>query len=62
MDHDIGRIMQALRRTGLANDTLVFITSDNGPWDVRHFKRVHYPDASRTTTHHAILNTPFPNR
>ena len=35
MDYDIGRIVQALHRTGLANDTLVFITSDNGPWDVR---------------------------
>lgn len=37
VDHEIGRIVQALHRTGLANDTLVFITSDNGPWDVRLF-------------------------
>lgn len=35
VDHEIGRVVQALHRTGLANDTLVFITSDNGPWDVR---------------------------
>ena len=34
VDFEVGRIADALHRTGLANDTLVLITSDNGPWDV----------------------------
>ena len=34
VDFEVGRIIEVLHRTNLANDTLVFITSDNGPWDV----------------------------
>jgi hypothetical protein len=34
VDFEVGRVVDALHRTGLANDTLVLITSDNGPWDV----------------------------
>lgn len=34
VDHEIGRIVLSLRQTGLANDTLFWITSDNGVWDV----------------------------
>ncbi len=32
IDWSVGRIMAALDRTGLAENTLVFFTSDNGPW------------------------------
>lgn len=28
-------MVEALERHGLANDTLVIISSDNGPWNVR---------------------------
>lgn len=31
MDRDVGRIMERLRASGLAENTLVFFTSDNGP-------------------------------
>lgn len=32
LDHEVGRVTAELERLGLARDTLVFITSDNGPW------------------------------
>ena len=32
LDASVGRVMRALEENGLANDTLVLITSDNGPW------------------------------
>ncbi len=32
VDWSVGQIMQAIRRNGLENDTLVIFTSDNGPW------------------------------
>ncbi len=32
IDWSVGRILEALERNGLAEDTLVFFTSDNGPW------------------------------
>jgi arylsulfatase A-like enzyme len=32
LDWSVGQVMDALRRTGLAESTLVFFTSDNGPW------------------------------
>src|SRR5262245_15447263 len=30
-DHVVGRVLDALKRTGVADDTLVIVTSDNGP-------------------------------
>src|SRR5262249_41585168 len=30
LDADVGRLLQALRKAGVENDTLVFFTSDNG--------------------------------
>ncbi|CAG7616006.1 Arylsulfatase [Paenibacillus solanacearum] len=32
IDYHIGRIMQTLQEHGLENDTLVMVSSDNGPW------------------------------
>jgi uncharacterized sulfatase len=32
LDWSVGEIVAALRRTGRAEDTLVVVTSDNGPW------------------------------
>lgn len=32
IDHGVGQIMQALKETGLDENTLVVFTSDNGPW------------------------------
>src|SRR5690606_32117306 len=32
LDWSVGRILQALRDTGLDQNTLVIFTSDNGPW------------------------------
>ena len=32
IDDSVGRILESLRRTGLAGNTLVVFTSDNGPW------------------------------
>lgn len=32
LDHHIGRILDTLTELGLADDTLVMVTSDNGPW------------------------------
>lgn len=32
LDGSVGQILDALRREGLAEKTLVFFTSDNGPW------------------------------
>lgn len=32
LDASVGRLVDALERTGHARDTLVFLTSDNGPW------------------------------
>jgi uncharacterized sulfatase len=32
LDWSVGEIVAALRRTGLAENTLVVVTSDNGPW------------------------------
>jgi arylsulfatase A-like enzyme len=32
IDAAVGAVLDALDRTGLANDTLVLFTSDNGPW------------------------------
>ena len=32
VDHGVGRILETLDRIGMADDTLVIYTSDNGPW------------------------------
>ena len=32
LDWSVGRILEGLRQEGLARNTLVFFTSDNGPW------------------------------
>ena len=32
LDHSVGRIVDALEERDLARDTLIMITSDNGPW------------------------------
>lgn len=32
IDWSVGEILQAVRRNGLDNDTLIFFTSDHGPW------------------------------
>ncbi|BCX50235.1 N-acetylgalactosamine-6-sulfatase [Haloferula helveola] len=32
LDHEIGRLLDALKKQGLAENTLVLLTSDNGPW------------------------------
>ncbi|MDP6980399.1 MAG: sulfatase [Myxococcota bacterium] len=31
-DWSVGQVVEAVRRAGVANDTLVVMTSDNGPW------------------------------
>lgn len=32
LDHSVGQVIAALRAAGVAENTLVFFTSDNGPW------------------------------
>ncbi|MBM3882544.1 MAG: hypothetical protein FJ387_22945 [Verrucomicrobia bacterium] len=32
LDWSVGQVLEALRREGIADQTLVFFTSDNGPW------------------------------
>lgn len=32
LDWSVGQVLEELRNTGLAKNTLVFVTSDNGPW------------------------------
>ena len=32
IDHSVGRILATLERLGVADNTLVIFTSDNGPW------------------------------
>ncbi len=38
VDWSVGRILDTLRERGLAENTLVFFTSDNGPWLIRELK------------------------
>lgn len=32
IDHNVGRIMEVLKKEGIENNTIVIFTSDNGPW------------------------------
>lgn len=32
IDHSVGEVLKAVKDTGLANNTIVVFTSDNGPW------------------------------
>jgi arylsulfatase len=32
IDHNVGRLVDAIRELGLGNDTILLFTSDNGPW------------------------------
>ncbi len=36
IDHHTGRILDAIRETGLADNTWVIFTSDNGPWLIKN--------------------------
>jgi arylsulfatase A len=38
LDWSVGRVLAELRQTGLAENTLVFFTSDNGPWLTQHLQ------------------------
>jgi arylsulfatase len=51
VDHIVGRIVDALERTGQASDTLVFFTSDNGPEDDT------WPDTGHTPFRGAKFST-----
>jgi arylsulfatase A-like enzyme len=44
LDHEIGRLLKKLDELGLADDTLVLFTSDNGPWS-NDVKRQHAKNA-----------------
>jgi arylsulfatase A len=35
LDWSVGQVLEALRKNGVARNTLVFFTSDNGPWLVK---------------------------
>jgi arylsulfatase A len=35
LDYSVGQVLEALRKQGLEKNTLVFFTSDNGPWLVK---------------------------
>lgn len=51
IDWSVGEIMGALRRQGLADDTLVLLASDNGPWTSygNHAGVTPYREAKATT-------------
>lgn len=36
IDHNVGRILDAVRQMGLAENTYVLFTSDNGPWLIKN--------------------------
>ncbi|MCH7725177.1 MAG: sulfatase-like hydrolase/transferase, partial [Planctomycetes bacterium] len=48
IDHETGRLIDALRRLGLEKKTIVLFTSDNGPWLIKNKDRL---DGSRPGDH-----------
>lgn len=52
IDWSVGRIMQALKDSGVAENTLVIFTSDNGPW-------ISYGDHAGTTPYREAKATSF---
>jgi arylsulfatase A-like enzyme len=47
IDWCVGQILDQLDALGIANDTIVVFTSDNGPWDNTHFPPPGTPDLWR---------------
>lgn len=47
MDAGVASILNQLKQCGLANNTLVVFTSDNGPWDHTHGPPVGHPEPWR---------------
>ena len=45
LDKDIGRLLDKLVELGVANDTVTFVTSDNGPHDEGGVSRTHFNSA-----------------
>ncbi len=56
VDWSIGQIMDALERHGLAGKTIVFFTSDNGPW---HQGNPGYHRGRKGTTYEGGQRVPF---
>jgi arylsulfatase A len=47
LDWSIGHLLDHLDALGIAGDTIVVVTSDNGPWDNTHFPPAGTPDLWR---------------
>jgi arylsulfatase A-like enzyme len=58
IDHELGRLLGTLDRLGLAQNTLVVYTSDNGPWKNREGR----PGKNDTTTAPKFLGSAGPFR
>ncbi|MDF7826853.1 sulfatase [Pontiellaceae bacterium B12227] len=46
LDFNVGRLLDHLKSTGLAENTLVIFTSDNGPWELKANKKRRYKGGS----------------
>lgn len=46
MDRDVGRIMQQLQELGISRNTIVFFTSDNGPYSESELHSVEFFDSN----------------